>query len=74
MCQTPRVKPSVTFSNKVGLNVWVSLMANRWALVHPGPPWQGSVKFLKQSRPLPWLYWYENFPLTRFFWLNGGRP
>src|SRR5262249_56708302 len=66
MCQTPRVNPKVVVSSKVGLKVCVSLIANAWALFQPTPPAQGSVKFLKQSRPPPvGLYWYANFALIK---------
>ena len=49
------------------MKVWVSLMANRWALVQFGPPSQGSVKFLKQLKLSPWLYCCEYLTLIKFF-------
>ena len=70
MCHTPRVKPNVTFSNRVGLKVCVSLMANRCALVQFGPPSQGSVKFLKQLKELPWLYCCEYFTLIKLLFVE----
>jgi hypothetical protein len=68
VCQTPRVNPKVVVSSKVGLKVWVSLIAKAWALSQPGPPWQGSVKFLKAIKaPACGVVLIREFPLSKLF-------
>ena len=70
MCHTPRVKPKVTFINRVGLKR-VSVGDGEQVSVGPtGTTLTGIGEVLETVQAHAMLYWYEYFTLIRLFSLK----